>query len=69
MKTLISQESRVKGLIGAVFTVGIVFLFLVGVPHARLFAVISVSAGVIVAVVLYLWHKRRPVGVIDIAPP
>lgn len=53
---------------GAVFTVGIVFMFLVGVPHARLFAMISVPAGVIVGVVLYLWHKRRPVEYTDIDP-
>jgi hypothetical protein len=59
----------VKGIIGAVFTVGIVFMFLAGVPHARLFTAISLPVGVIVGVVLCLWHKRRPVEVIDIDPP
>ena len=59
----------VKGIMGAVFTVGIVFMLLVGLPQARLFALISVPLGVIVGVVLYLWHKRRPVEVIDIDPP
>lgn len=54
---------------GAVFTIGIVFMALVGLPHVRLFALISVPLGVIVGIVLYLWHKRRPVEVIDIDPP
>jgi len=58
----------VKGLMGAVFTIGIVFMFLVGVPHARLFALVSVPLGVIVGVGLYLWHRRKPVEVIDIDP-
>ncbi len=63
-----SQISKipVAGVIGAVFTVGIVLMFLAGVPEARLFALISVPLGVIVGVILYLWHKRRPVEVIDI---
>jgi len=59
----------VKGIMGAVFTVAIVFMFLVGVPHARLFVLISAPLGVIVGVVLYIWHKRRPVEIIDIDPP
>jgi hypothetical protein len=59
----------VKGIMGAVFTVGIVFMLLVGLPQARLFALISVPLGVILGVVLYLWHKRRPVEVIGIDPP
>lgn len=58
----------VKGVMGAVFTVGIVLMFLAGVPHARLFALISLPLGVIVGVVLYLWHKRRPVDYTDIYP-
>jgi len=58
----------VKGIIGAVFTVGIVFMALVGLPHVRLFALISVPLGVIVGVVLYVWHKRKPVEFIDIDP-
>ncbi len=59
----------VKGIMGAVFTVGIVFMALVGLPHLRQFALISVPIGVIVGVVLYLWHKRKPVEFIDIDPP
>jgi len=59
----------VKGVMGAVFTVGIVLMFLLGVPHARLFVLISVPLGVIVGIVLYLWHKRKPVDYTDIDPP
>jgi len=58
----------VKGVMGAVFTIGIVFMFLVGLPQARFFVLISAPVGVIVGVALYLWHKRKPVEVIDINP-
>ncbi len=58
----------VKGVMGAVFTLGIVLMALVGLPHVRLFALISVPLGVIVGLVLYLWHKRKPVEVTDIDP-
>jgi hypothetical protein len=58
----------VKGVMGAVFTVGIVLMFLVGVPHARLFVLITVPLGVVVGIVLYLWHKRKPVEYTDIDP-
>jgi hypothetical protein len=58
----------VKGVMGAVFTVGIVLMVLVGLPHARLFFLISVPFGVIVGIVLYLWHKRKPVEYTDIDP-
>ena len=54
---------------GAVFTVGIVLMYVVGVPHAHLLAAITVPVGVIVGIVLYFWHKHRPVEVIDIDPP
>ena len=59
----------VKGVMGAVFTIGIVLMFLAGLPHARLFVLISVPLGVVIGVVLYFWHKRRPVEYTDIDPP
>jgi len=39
---------------------------LVWLPAYRLFLVISVGIGVLVAAVLYLWHKFRPVREEDI---
>jgi len=33
-----------------------------------MFALISIPLAVIVGLVLYLWHKRKPVEVIDIDP-
>ena len=59
----------VKGVMGAVFAVGVVLMMLAGVPEARLFALISVPVGVILGIVLYLWHRRRPVEIDDIDPP
>jgi len=58
----------VKRVVGAVFTVSTVLMLLVGLPHARVFALVSVPLGVIIGVVLYLWHKRRPVQYTDIDP-
>ena len=58
----------VKGVMGAVFTIGIVLMFLAGFPPGRLFVLISVALGVIVGIVLYLWHKRKQVEYTDIDP-
>ncbi|HEV8523689.1 MAG TPA: hypothetical protein VGQ71_04260 [Terriglobales bacterium] len=40
-------------------------IILVFVPPARLFLLISIPLGLIVAAILYLWHKHRPVRVDD----
>ena len=51
---------------GAVFAIGTTLMFLVGIPLARWFLAGAVVVGAVVAVVLYRWHKRRPVEITDL---
>ena len=39
----------------------IVIAFLVWLPPARLFLAISIPIGVVIALILHLWHKHKPV--------
>jgi ABC-type phosphate transport system permease subunit len=59
----------VKGVMGAVFAVGVVLMLLVGLPPVRGFLLISAPIGVIIGVFLYTWRKRKPVEIADIDPP
>ncbi len=49
----------VKGAGGLIFTLGIVVIFLIAVPAARWFLLISVSLGILVGLVLYLTRRDR----------
>jgi hypothetical protein len=49
----------VKGAGGLIFTVGMVVLFLIALPEARWFLLISASLGIIVGLVLYLTRRDR----------
>jgi hypothetical protein len=55
-----------KGTAGLVVAVSVVTLLLVALPAYRLFFVISVAIGVVVAGILYLWHKLKPVKSEDV---
>jgi len=48
----------VKGSVGLVFTLGVMILFLISLPQARWFFVLSLPAGALVGAVLYLLHRR-----------
>jgi len=48
----------VKGPMGLVFTVGVLILFLVGLPAARWFLALSVLVGVIIGIVLRLTSRQ-----------
>ena len=47
-----------KGLVGLVFTVGTMLMFLISLPEARWFFVLTLPAGLLVGLVLYLLHRR-----------
>jgi hypothetical protein len=49
------------GIMGLVFAAGVTAIFLIGVPLLRWVLVASVPLGLIIAAVLYFWHKRKPV--------
>ena len=55
-----------KGSAGLVVAGSVVTLLLVALPAYRLFFVISVAIGVVVAGILYLWHKLKPVKPEDV---
>jgi hypothetical protein len=56
----------VRGTAALLTAAVIIVVALVWLPAYRLFLVISVGIGVLVAAALYLWHKFRPVREDDI---
>lgn len=51
---------------GLVVAVAVVALLLIWLPAYRWFFLISVGIGVVVAGILYLWHKYKPVREEDV---
>jgi hypothetical protein len=56
----------VKGKAGLFVAIGVVIGLLIGFPAYRWFLAISVGIGVLVAAILFLWHKLRPVRAEDV---
>lgn len=50
-----------KGVGGLVFTAAILALGVVYVPVFRWFLAIAIPIGVVIALMLHLWHKHTPV--------
>ena len=57
-----------KGSAALVVTVGTVVALNLLLPAYRIFFAISLVLAVIVAVILYFWHKLRPVRIDDKRP-
>lgn len=57
------------GVMGALFTVGTVLIFVIGVPFGGWFLLASILLGTCVAAILYIWHKNHPLEVTDLSPP
>ena len=55
-----------KGKAALLVTIGVVIGLLIGFPAYRWFLAISVGIGVLVAAILFLWHKLRPVRAEDV---
>ena len=55
-----------KGKAGLIVTFAIVIGLLIGFPAYRWFLAISIGIGVLVAAMLFLWHKLRPVRAEDV---
>jgi hypothetical protein len=49
------------GAVGLVFSLGIVCIFLFGIPSLRWFPVGAGAAGLLIAIALRVMHERRPV--------
>lgn len=54
------EKIPTKGVLGALVAVGIMVIIVVAVPAARWFLLITLPAGILVGVVLYLLHRRSP---------
>ena len=55
-----------KGKAGLIVAVAVVVGLLIGFPAYRWFFVISLGIGVLVAAILFLWHRIRPVRAEDV---
>jgi hypothetical protein len=55
-----------KGPIGLIVAIVVVVGLLIGFPAYRLFFLISVALGIGVAVILYLWHRYKPISENDV---
>jgi hypothetical protein len=56
----------IRGTMALLAAAVIVAATLIALPAYRLFFAISVGIGVVVALILYLWHRFRPVKEEDI---
>ena len=56
-----SRFNFVKGSAGLIVAIAVVAILLIALPAYRLFFIISVLIGVIIAGGLALWHRLRPI--------
>lgn len=54
-------RSFLKSSLGLIALAGVVVVFLIWLPPSRVFLLISIPIGVVIAVGLHLWHKYKPV--------
>jgi fatty acid desaturase len=59
-------RSSFKGPAALIVAVGVVAIVLIAFPAYRWFFLISVGIGIVVAGILFLWHKFRPIREEDI---
>jgi uncharacterized membrane protein YqjE len=55
-----------RGIAGLLVAVGVVLILLIALPAYRWFFLISVAIGIVVAAILYFWHKLKPVKEVDV---
>jgi len=65
-KSQSEPRSHFRGVAGLLVAVGVVTVLLVALPAYRWFFLISVGIGIVVAAILYLWHKFKPVKEADV---
>lgn len=54
-------RSFLKSSLGLIALAAVVVVFLIWLPPSRVFLLISIPIGVVIAVGLHLWHKYKPV--------
>ena len=50
-----------RGPAGLIVAIAVVTIVLIGFPAYRWFFLISLGIGIVVAAILFLWHKFRPI--------
>lgn len=55
-----------RGAAGLIVAVAVVAILLIMLPAYRWFFLISVAIGILVAAILYLWNKYRPIKEEDV---
>jgi hypothetical protein len=56
-----SSRISLKGPVALVIAIGVVTALLIALPVYRWFFLISVGIGLVVAAILFLWHRLRPI--------
>jgi uncharacterized membrane protein YqjE len=59
-------RSYFRGAAGLLVAIAVVLILLIWLPAYRWFFLISVGIGLVVAAILYFWHKFKPVREEDI---
>jgi hypothetical protein len=59
-------KASFTGATGLIVAVAVVAILLISFPVYRLFFLISLGIGLVVAGILFLWHKLRPIREEDI---
>ena len=62
----LENRGWLRGAAGLIVAVAVVAILLVMLPAYRWFFLISVAIGVVVAGILYLWNKYRPIKEQDV---
>ena len=58
-----------RGVMGALFAIGTVLIFVAGLPLGPWFLLVSILLGTAVAGGRYVWHKHHPVEIADLHHP
>ena len=56
----------IRGAAALIVAVAVVLLLLVGLPTYRWFFLISLGIGLLVAAILFLWNKHKPIRAEDV---
>ena len=54
-------KASFRGPAGLIVAIAVVTIVLIGFPAYRWFFLISLGIGIVVAAILFLWHKLRPI--------
>jgi len=60
------SRTFLKGSAGLVIAAGVVVILLIAYPAYRWFFLISLGIGLVVAAILLLWHRLRPIREEDV---